>query len=1260
MIGVDGVSIPGILRSTLQPRGPNVLPLFEFDLGETVFTPGMAKRLSAGPFETAPIIQGDLDGTGVPDIITYPRGDALGNAVSPFFANIDQYQGSIVFWLTPEWDGDDGVEHRLSPTTGVEIRKTTFSNLRLEVSGVTALVEIDVSAWNAGDTHLVVGRWDSKSALDGTNFSALSIDNASTFGKTSTWDVAEPSETQFFGARVTSTLPANAIIEGLTIYRRPLFDGTYGTDVGNGDELTQIYNAGAGVDPTTITGSWDVVTCIPTDSTAGELVTGPGNAWSHSHGASLPDDTFMSRGGYLGGPYSVVYNGTSTRTDCGADASLNDLGSGAEFNVDVWVRTNVASSIVMRVVSKGNSTGWIIEIGNTGKVRMLVFLAGGLTLAESTTSVDDGKAHLISGHYDDATKTASIAVDGIWEDSDVGAGAWLSDAAINLFMGRHAADITLWLNGALGWIEISDNDRHTAGTDFIRPLTPFNDINTIELWLADEGTGALLAAQVNGANDGTITNGAWSSEWDLAGTPVVPQGYRLDGSATIINCASDVSTDDIPSGAAITVGAWVRVDVAASNAIAAKGSLTTEGWTLRVGANGVIQFVVALDGANANALTGVAALLADKIWHFVHGHYDDTTKVASVGIDGFWLVSDTGAGNYVSDAAQILFIGKQSGSALGKFNGAIGRVRLSDNDRLGASTGNPFVPPSRVNHPAADGNTVEQWNFVDGAGTTLTAIVNGANDGTITPGAGGWLNTIDMEEIEPGARVYAWGYEIGSDGVDDGLVGTFAVTEETDYVIRTVVSYGQSGRGWPQIYIFDNTNVAQIGADYNLPRVSDVHTGANGSATLINANGSFTQQLVGWECYNVTDGSSGTITAVSGDKTTITVTLAGGTDDDFDTGDTYIFRPPNSDPYSKHPCATESIFVFRTPTGCLSIDIEERNNAGEGVLQWQQCEILASLLENGDHESLTGGNPDLITGWVNSALDAGDTEAEAVIVHSGTQSLEWNVGAAGEGMNLSPVAGAIGTFVAYGLWTHGDGTSTLGIRTNALANGVLQFDPTNRQIDGSSVAAWNLIKSVWRIVGTMSYQIRANVGAVGDRFSDDAFGFQLDPITLTVTPASEANSLEGTGIRVDGFDSLTQAIPVGTLQPSIGHIRFPVTFRHDAAELGGFGVALSTYARIWFNVTNNILLYAPGANNILMRFDDGGGAHAIPWDCTGLIVAGTQYMFDIIYTPFWMRLYQDGIQRSEIVAVVNFANIPVTAYWINDVTAGRQGDAVIG
>jgi hypothetical protein len=74
-----------------------------------------------------------------------------------------------------------------------------------------------------------------------------------------------------------------------------------------------------------------------------------------------------------------------------------------------------------------------------------------------------------------------------------------------------------------------------------------------------------------------------------------------------------------------------------------------------------------------------------------------------------------------------------------------------------------------------------------------------------------------------------------------------------------------------------NTGVAQTGS----------HTGGNNASILTDSGKSWTtNQWVGYRILNTTDGSFADITA--NDATTITGTLQGGTDNDWDTGDNYI------------------------------------------------------------------------------------------------------------------------------------------------------------------------------------------------------------------------------------------------------------------------------------------------------------------------------------------------------------------------------------
>lgn len=79
-------------------------------------------------------------------------------------------------------------------------------------------------------------------------------------------------------------------------------------------------------------------------------------------------------------------------------------------------------------------------------------------------------------------------------------------------------------------------------------------------------------------------------------------------------------------------------------------------------------------------------------------------------------------------------------------------------------------------------------------------------------------------------------------------------------------------------------------------RISRVHDGAAGAAVLTDSMAHFVslgvEAGVGMIVYNVTDGSQGVVTAVT--ETTITATLSGGTDNDWDPGDEYLIVTINA------------------------------------------------------------------------------------------------------------------------------------------------------------------------------------------------------------------------------------------------------------------------------------------------------------------------------------------------------------------------------
>ncbi len=365
------------------------------------FTASMSKRNSAGPFAAGPIAQGDwlAGNSGTHDDLNFSAGSQIsGN----FYQNFDATQGSVVLWFTPEWDGNDGKNHAIFQVGGSAIRfYAAGSTNQLCFSGNTGTDACtSIAAWTAGSTHLLVGRWDQQNPIKASTgeYVSLTVDDVSVFADTTAGTAAAPT-TGYVGwsGADAATRPANGIIEGLTIYRRPLFDGANGINAGNGDEIRLINGGGShsgannastltdankawtasiliggtivnetdgssgtitantsttvtatlsggtdhdwdtgdiysitnigtgGVDPTLITGSWDVVFDMPTNSTAGALATGTGEAWSHPHSSNLVGNT-----GTAHPEYGFMMNGTYTNDGWAATDSQWYLAGGID------------------------------------------------------------------------------------------------------------------------------------------------------------------------------------------------------------------------------------------------------------------------------------------------------------------------------------------------------------------------------------------------------------------------------------------------------------------------------------------------------------------------------------------------------------------------------------------------------------------------------------------------------------------------------------------------------------------------------------------------------------------------------------------------------------------------------------------------------------------------------------------------------------------------------------------------------------------
>jgi len=142
-------------------------------------------------------------------------------------------------------------------------------------------------------------------------------------------------------------------------------------------------------------------------------------------------------------------------------------------------------------------------------------------------------------------------------------------------------------------------------------------------------------------------------------------------------------------------------------------------------------------------------------------------------------------------------------------------------------------------------------------------------------------------------------------------------------------SFNSATHGW------NNENVAKEMSQYSLLVFGDglqtllasgTHTGSNNASVLTDSTKSWTtDEHVGKKIVNVTDGSSGTITGNTATTVTCSGGLSGGTDNDFDTGDSY--RIANHGDYANtviiinrikalNPCA--KIFGYVTVNQSLS------------------------------------------------------------------------------------------------------------------------------------------------------------------------------------------------------------------------------------------------------------------------------------------------------------------------------------------------------
>jgi len=112
--------------------------------------------------------------------------------------------------------------------------------------------------------------------------------------------------------------------------------------------------------------------------------------------------------------------------------------------------------------------------------------------------------------------------------------------------------------------------------------------------------------------------------------------------------------------------------------------------------------------------------------------------------------------------------------------------------------------------------------------------------------------------------------------VDGEIVEVMGQDDLADSIVNIRVTSGHNGFAGAKLRLWNQNAVLDSGT----------HDGSDNASVLADSTASWTvDEFVGKQLYNTTDGSNGVITANTAN--TITATLSGGTDDDWDSGDSY-------------------------------------------------------------------------------------------------------------------------------------------------------------------------------------------------------------------------------------------------------------------------------------------------------------------------------------------------------------------------------------
>jgi len=333
------------------------------------------------------------------------------------------------------------------------------------------------------------------------------------------------------------------------------------------------------------------------------------------------------------------------------------------------------------------------------------------------------------------------------------------------------------------------------------------------------------------------------------------------------------------------------------------------------------------------------------------------------------------------------------------------------------------------------------------------------------------------------------------------------------------------------------------------------------------------------------------------------------------------------------------------PAGCVLIRVKLVNTdaTAADITYWAQCEVYADLWDDPGCEA---GTPPTDVGAPTSSAQSADQ------AHSATNSWKVVAAAAGDGIKRA-ITTTSGAFYHASAWVYAATAGTVDMEGPTFQDG------NTARIVSSGNDAWVHVSGVFRATAA-STDLQFTSNAAQTFYVDDVAVIALNPVSLTATPRSEANSIELGGLSIDGRDTCTQ--PTGRLTRTHGEIRFSAIPRHDMDEVGEWGQELSLESLFYFTIdANNRIFMRRGPTPRLELWVESNGAMlSANWNTAW--AAEDKWGFIVRWNPAKVWVLVNGVERFSIAWASPFTTDPSVGafYWGTSFADGRnQFDGVI-